>query len=78
MNNWPSQQDQNLQPPGAEIRTLYRQLWTVRVGGSIVDPLTLQNVPSPVRGEMLPHSVQAFFVVPALSPLFKERVDDHR
>ncbi len=50
-----------------------------RLGGSsLVGPLTLQNVPSPARGKMLSHSLQAFFVVPALSPLLKEWVDDHR
>jgi len=47
------------------------------VGDSIVDPLTLQDVPSPARGKMLSHSLQTFSVVPALSPLLKERVDDH-
>src|ERR1700688_2512152 len=46
--------------------------------GSIVGPLTLQNVPPAARGKMLSHSLQAFSVVAALSPLLKERVDDHR
>jgi hypothetical protein len=50
--------------------------WTV--GRSIVGPLTLQNVPPATRGKMLSHSLQAFSVVAALSPLLKERVDDHR
>ena len=49
-----------------------------RWGGSIVAPLTLQNVPPATRGKMLSHSLQAFSVVAALSPLLKERVDDHR
>ncbi len=47
-------------------------------GGSIVGPLTLQNVPPAARGKMLSHSLQAFSVVAALSPILKERVDDHR
>ena len=46
--------------------------------GSIVGPLTLQNVPPAARGKMFSHSLQAFSVVAALSPLLKERVDDHR
>src|SRR5258705_13238480 len=43
-----------------------------------VGPLTLQDVPPPARGKMLSHSLQAFSVVAALSPLLKERVEDHR